>query len=338
MIFAFGECELDSDLYELRRRGTACRLEPQVLDLLFHLVKNRDRLVTKNEINETIWNGRVVSESALSTRVNAARRAIGDSGSKQGYIRTVSRRGFRFMGDVDVRERPDGPDGAHAASQEFLCGSFACYSYAWSPAFEGKIIRGALIIEPPSGSPPTMTAVYSESLPNRTVSLCHRGAVAFADHIMCLDLVDPLASSRALLALLCPNPPASALLGVMCGKVFHHPNCELAVTRILAARVPLPDPAALQASNRYLDPEAESLSGDLHELGVRLSPSAALDALFEGFLKGGSGASPSRVTAAENQAVNVAIDKALAEGNRVAAAATIAREPGGHRRRLFRSL
>ena len=152
-VYAFGDYELDTERFELRRRGVVCHLEPQVLDLLLHLVKNRDRLVTEQELHEVIWSGRVVSDSALSTRINAARQAIRESGSRAGYIRTVFRRGFRFVGAVEEREfAGEGAGrgiGARAEDHGILCGSFACYSQAWSPAFEGRVIRGSLVIDPP---------------------------------------------------------------------------------------------------------------------------------------------------------------------------------------------
>ena len=75
-------------------------LEPQVFDVLVHLVRNRDRVVTKDELQQAVWNGRVVSEDALTSRISSARRAIGDTGEDQRLIRTVQRRGFRFVGDV----------------------------------------------------------------------------------------------------------------------------------------------------------------------------------------------------------------------------------------------
>ena len=83
MIFAFSDCELDTGLHELRRSGTVCAVEPQVFDLLRHLIENRDRLVTRNELLEALWDGRIVSDWAVSSRIKAARQAIGDSGKKQ---------------------------------------------------------------------------------------------------------------------------------------------------------------------------------------------------------------------------------------------------------------
>ncbi|MEJ0018848.1 MAG: winged helix-turn-helix domain-containing protein [Acetobacteraceae bacterium] len=102
MHLTFHGHELDLRRKELRRGGVAVHVEPQVFDLLVHLVSHRDRIVSKDELLDTIWNGRIVSEAALSSRINAARRAIGDDGDRQALIKTIHRRGFRFIGDVDV--------------------------------------------------------------------------------------------------------------------------------------------------------------------------------------------------------------------------------------------
>ena len=100
MNLAFAECEIDLDRQELRRADQIVHVEPQVYDLLIHLVRNSHRVVSKDELLDTIWNGRIVSEAALSSRINAARKAIGDDGDQQALIRTVHRRGFRFIGKV----------------------------------------------------------------------------------------------------------------------------------------------------------------------------------------------------------------------------------------------
>jgi TolB-like protein len=102
MIFTINGCDIDTGAYEVRRGGTVVPVEPQVFDLLVLLLENRDRLVTKDEILEHIWKGRTVSEAALSSRVKAARKAIGDDGAAQNCIRTVHRRGFRIVADVEV--------------------------------------------------------------------------------------------------------------------------------------------------------------------------------------------------------------------------------------------
>jgi pimeloyl-ACP methyl ester carboxylesterase/DNA-binding winged helix-turn-helix (wHTH) protein len=103
MAYVFADCELDCERRELRRSGTAVHLEPQVFDVLVQLVRNRDRVVSKDELLQAVWNGRIVSEDALTSRIGAARRAIGDTGEDQRLIRTVQRRGFRFVGDVCER-------------------------------------------------------------------------------------------------------------------------------------------------------------------------------------------------------------------------------------------
>lgn len=100
MIYSFGDYELDTSLFELRRCGEPRAIEPKAFDLLLYLVRNRDRLVTKDEILDAVWEGRIVSEATLSSYINAARKAIGDSGKTQAFIRTLPRRGFRFMGEV----------------------------------------------------------------------------------------------------------------------------------------------------------------------------------------------------------------------------------------------
>ena len=116
MTLVFAGHELDPRRQELRREGEVVHVEPQVFDLLTFLIRNRDRIVSKDEILDTIWDGRIVSEAALSSRINAARKAIGDSGNDQIFIRTFHKRGFRFVADATERSDdaapPGGGDGA----------------------------------------------------------------------------------------------------------------------------------------------------------------------------------------------------------------------------------
>ena len=102
MRYGFAGCMLDTGRFELERDGQRVALEPQVLELLIFLVENRDRLVTRDEILAAVWKGRVVSDTALSSRIKAARRAIGDDGQAQRLIETLHGRGFRFRGAVAV--------------------------------------------------------------------------------------------------------------------------------------------------------------------------------------------------------------------------------------------
>ena len=100
MKYRFAEFEIDLGQQELRQFGEPVHIEPQVFDLIVHLVRNNDRVVSKDELFETIWNGRIVSEATLSSRINAARRALGDNGNDQALIRTLHKRGFRFVGNI----------------------------------------------------------------------------------------------------------------------------------------------------------------------------------------------------------------------------------------------
>ena len=117
MIFRFDDHVLDIERRELRRRAEPVALEPQVFDLLVYLVRNRDRVVTKDDLIDGVWGGRIVSDSALTTRLNAARRAVNDSGAEQRVIRTVPRRGVRFIGAVSEEGEPAEPDPLPAAAE-----------------------------------------------------------------------------------------------------------------------------------------------------------------------------------------------------------------------------
>ena len=102
MQFFFAGHILDKDRRELRRDGETVAVEPQVFDLLVYLVENRKRVVSKDDLIASVWGGRIVSDSSLTSRINAVRKAIGDSGEEQRLIRTVARKGLRFIGAVQA--------------------------------------------------------------------------------------------------------------------------------------------------------------------------------------------------------------------------------------------
>lgn len=149
MMYRFDAFELDMGKFELRSNGTVRAVEPQVFALLALLVEHRERLVSRDEIIEKVWHGRMVSDAAIDSRIKSVRRALGDDGKKQRFIRTVPRRGFRFVFeaqpvsmacvhaiDMDAMPRPPdpaarpsiailpfryvGPAGPHAAIAEAL--------------------------------------------------------------------------------------------------------------------------------------------------------------------------------------------------------------------------
>jgi len=100
MLFRFENFTLDTELLEFTQAGTPVKLEPQVFSLLVYLIDNLDRVVSKDELIEHVWDGRIVSDTTLNTRINALRRAVGDSGAAQAVIRTFARRGFRFVAEL----------------------------------------------------------------------------------------------------------------------------------------------------------------------------------------------------------------------------------------------
>ena len=112
MIYRFGDFELDLAAVELRADGIARSVEPQVFRLLALLIENHGRLVSRDEIIEKVWDGRVVSDAAVASRVKSARQALGDDGVSQRFIKTVHRRGFRFVAAIQV---------ARGASPQISC-------------------------------------------------------------------------------------------------------------------------------------------------------------------------------------------------------------------------
>jgi DNA-binding winged helix-turn-helix (wHTH) protein len=106
--YLFEEYAFDTDRRELHRGTDAVSITPQVFDLLEYLIRNRNRVVSKDDLIKAIWNGRSVSDAALTTRLNAARTAIGDSGEEQRFIKTLPRKGFRFVGAVREAQEPAG--------------------------------------------------------------------------------------------------------------------------------------------------------------------------------------------------------------------------------------
>jgi pimeloyl-ACP methyl ester carboxylesterase/DNA-binding winged helix-turn-helix (wHTH) protein len=111
-VYRFADCELDLLQFELRRAGEVVHVEPQVLDVLGYLISNRDRLVAKTELLDAVWGDRFVSESALTSRLKEARRAVGDDGQRQAVIATVHGRGYRFVAAVEETAGPASPAAA----------------------------------------------------------------------------------------------------------------------------------------------------------------------------------------------------------------------------------
>lgn len=116
---------LDTDRFELMLNGQALKLEPQVIELLTLLVKNRHRLVSKDEIHQTIWSGKIVSEAALSSRIKTLRQVLGDDGKRQALVRTVHGKGFRFIAAVEEMSDDQSAPASELMREEYRTKQFA---------------------------------------------------------------------------------------------------------------------------------------------------------------------------------------------------------------------
>lgn len=120
-VYSFGEYELDTRVREVRRAGDRRHVEPQVFDVLAHLFARRDRVVTKEELLDHVWGHRYVAPTTLTSRIKAARQAVGDDGTAQRVIRTVHGRGFRVIAQVAERRAPAAPEPSRLAQQIRFC-------------------------------------------------------------------------------------------------------------------------------------------------------------------------------------------------------------------------
>lgn len=122
---SFEKCCLDLKRRELRREETLVPIEPQVFDLLVYLIENRDRVVSRDDLIAAVWGGRIVSDSTVDSRINAVRRAIGDSGGQQDLVRTIPRKGIRFIAAVRIQDADADrrPGFAHKQEISFCRGS-----------------------------------------------------------------------------------------------------------------------------------------------------------------------------------------------------------------------
>ena len=118
MLYCFDQFVLDTDRFEISKDGSPLRAEPQVIELLTYFVRNSGRLVTRDELVEAVWNGRVVSDSAISGRIKIARKLLGDNGRRQKYIRTIHKKGFSFTAQAYTdKEAPPSTPAAQTAGR-----------------------------------------------------------------------------------------------------------------------------------------------------------------------------------------------------------------------------
>ncbi len=146
MRYRFNDFILDAESLELCKNGALVHAEPQVIELLALLVAHAGQLVTRDEINRTVWGGRIVSEAALSSRIKSLRQLLGDTGKMQQYLRTVHKRGFRFVADVEPLETTDSTLSAQSANPAInvSAASIANAAPSSSPANSNKPVIAVL--------------------------------------------------------------------------------------------------------------------------------------------------------------------------------------------------
>ncbi len=207
---------------------------------------------------------------------------------------------------------PAGPDG-------YVCGFYACYSHAQAPYYRGRLIRGALVIEPAARRGDGLVAAYSQALAVGRAQAS--GPVGLYGRAMCLELRVPSSGMAPVFcSLFRPSPPASVLAGIMCGTTAMHPGGQPPyATRIAMVRVPAAAAAGLETSNRYLDPTEGPLSRDFAALGLPVPDPAGLDAQLDRFLRPGGGfGGCDQVSLDDFAALAMACDRNWLDGARAA--------------------
>ena len=221
----------------------------------------------------------------------------------------VARAGLGARAPPEAAEPAAAPEPRDALPGRRLVGVYACYSHAWSPYFEGKIIRGRLAIEAAAGAS-ALLARYAEKVSLGRIEV--HGEVISAGRSAYLDLAHPI-EFRLAMTLWLPGPLASVLAGVMCGTSWVDADPQPAATRILMIRIPGATADALEDSNRYLSLAQEPISRELAALGLRVAEPAELDAMLEGFLIGGPPVGCIKVSAREYSGLALAVDRLFIE-------------------------
>jgi len=165
MHYLFDEFTMDTRNFELTRNGDTVALEPQVFDLLLYFVKNPDRIISKSELLDKVWTGRVVSESTLTSCIKAARKALGDDGQNQRFISTITRRGYRFLGNITIEDTSQREAVGEMITQSNLAASqesnSACAFPVEPELLEEKIV---ILVLPFSGTGSELVQFFSETL------------------------------------------------------------------------------------------------------------------------------------------------------------------------------
>jgi formylglycine-generating enzyme required for sulfatase activity len=205
MSYRIGAHLIDPAAYEIRHKDALVPVEPQVLELLVFLIENRQRIVTRDEIIEGVWKGRIVSDATLSSRIKAARQALGDDGTAQRLIRTIHGRGFRFVGEVAEIDRSatsspklergraaTGSNGPHAAALAARLAHFAPGATFAAAAVVCVALLGAayLVNHPVAPSMRSGSDTAPAGLASRPASSAPEPPSTFRDCDACPDMVE----------------------------------------------------------------------------------------------------------------------------------------------------
>lgn len=169
MLLTFSDCEIDTHLFVLRRQGVVCQVEPLVFNLLIYLLQYRDRIVTRQELLDTIWARKVISESTLSSCIKAARHAIGDDGETQACIATLQRRGYRFV--ALVSEHAPRADGAIGLADRQASPSAPDRDAGTRPRRASIAIMPFIDLTPGAKTPGSMAGALAHDLITRLAQL-----------------------------------------------------------------------------------------------------------------------------------------------------------------------
>jgi DNA-binding winged helix-turn-helix (wHTH) protein/tetratricopeptide (TPR) repeat protein len=263
LLYFFENFALDPGRRELRCGAIAVAMEPQAFDLLMHLIRRRDHVVSRDELIEQVWDGRIVSESALSTRINAVRKAIGDTGAEQRLIKTLPRKGVRFIGDV----REGASETADAADAPRPNGG--------APAPQAELPSGHSLM------PAVITPVVSAprwSVGPRTVAVAAAGFVCFAMLLwVTFDHATQVEQAKA-------NAETSARLTQVAGKIDVISREDYQAARALAQWAVDLDPDNAEALTRLtrvlttgvLNHWTDDLARDLHAADQTLQSAARI--------------------------------------------------------------
>src|SRR6516164_6111116 len=181
----FADCELSIERIELQRAGKIVDMEPQVFDVLAYLLRHRERVVPKTELLDQIWGNRFVSESALSSRIKSARRAVGDTGRDQRVIQTIYGRGYRFVADVN-----DQPPVARTAHDQAVTAD---------PAVEGTMTPAHRVLQAVSAVPAGVGAAIqiSGGAGSGKTELLHQAAGTARRQALAVGLSAPATASSS---------------------------------------------------------------------------------------------------------------------------------------------